>query len=704
MNEFQDTKFYKLLQDFFINNDKETFIQFLAEFYNRTEGIINKNNIQDDLIKELRELYIKFSEEGIDENIVREKVNYFVENNVKIQNIFSQLSANDNKIQNINSQIENIETIDLTNNELLLFGSYQSGNFSSVNAFTLYVGDDCEKCYPINNNKIIEFVTGKPLWDIACFYANNKFYFIGDYKDNNEVWGGNSFLLLETEDLINFKQTPFKIRSSTKNITQTWAPKIFKDGERYYLIYCIQENNETYVDTNLLNIEHQKLKLCYSVALDNTFTNWSDPTYFNINSDECYIDPFMYKINGVYHLFACYDNNAEIRHFTSQSLNGRYELKGVVPFPNVTEAPSIIDFNNKFYIFVDSHRATGGRDSGLIQVMESDDLYTWTNLKTYKNTANATMRHFAPLVVKAKEQKEIINNLFKKFKINNNYIDSNNSVLSSEKNNISYFDLASLTPKTTKTIDELYVMPNTIYYMNSYIDTITINKLNASKLKNFDTFSFVLNSFGDSKLTIKNNSDKGGFLPTRKDLIIDGYKGSNLITFTVLDGYIKCYTFMEYVEHKHKFNFVKNGDFKREELTMFGGMNGYTPTLDSSKEYLKIEETSTALWKGVAQDIILQQNKKYRVSAVIFTKDKTLLTDEIGLTIKGVRSIDSQDIELGATYLKPSDIKDYYGKEISFILDTSNITLSDYNRFYVYLFLKKQGCIYVKNIKVEYVE
>ena len=61
MNEFQDTKFYKLLQDFFINNDKETFIQFLAEFYNRTEGIINKNNIQDEVIKELRELYIKFS-------------------------------------------------------------------------------------------------------------------------------------------------------------------------------------------------------------------------------------------------------------------------------------------------------------------------------------------------------------------------------------------------------------------------------------------------------------------------------------------------------------------------------------------------------------------------------------------------------------------------------------------------------------------
>ena len=60
MIEFKDSKFYKLLQDFFINNNKETFIQMLAEFYNRTEGIIIKNNSQDDIIKELRELYLEF--------------------------------------------------------------------------------------------------------------------------------------------------------------------------------------------------------------------------------------------------------------------------------------------------------------------------------------------------------------------------------------------------------------------------------------------------------------------------------------------------------------------------------------------------------------------------------------------------------------------------------------------------------------------
>ena len=115
MIEFKESKFYKLLQDFFINNDKETFLQMLGEFYNRTEGIINKNNVQDELIKELRELFLKFNEEGIDENIVIEKVNYFVENNEKIQDIIAKIIRNKNNIENITSQLETIINLNTIN-------------------------------------------------------------------------------------------------------------------------------------------------------------------------------------------------------------------------------------------------------------------------------------------------------------------------------------------------------------------------------------------------------------------------------------------------------------------------------------------------------------------------------------------------------------------------------------------------------------
>ena len=94
---FTESNFYKALQDFFINNNKDTFLEMLGEFYNRTEEIINKNILQDEIIKELRELYIKFNEEGIDEKIVIEKINKFLENSSKIENINKKISKIDNK-------------------------------------------------------------------------------------------------------------------------------------------------------------------------------------------------------------------------------------------------------------------------------------------------------------------------------------------------------------------------------------------------------------------------------------------------------------------------------------------------------------------------------------------------------------------------------------------------------------------------------
>ena len=119
MSKFEESNFYKALQDFFINADKKTFLQFLAEFYNRTEGIIDKDNIQDDLIKELRELYLELNEKGIDENIVKEKVNYFLENSVKIKNIISKLTTITNNIKNISSQLDaNIRELDNSKVEL----------------------------------------------------------------------------------------------------------------------------------------------------------------------------------------------------------------------------------------------------------------------------------------------------------------------------------------------------------------------------------------------------------------------------------------------------------------------------------------------------------------------------------------------------------------------------------------------------------
>ena len=123
MIAFTESNFYKALQDFFVNNNKETFLEMLGEFYNRTQLIIDKNESQDDIIKELRELYITLNEKNIDNNIVKEKVNYFLENSNKIQKIYLELShkANITKINDLEGQINN-----------LVFGATGDGNNAEV--------------------------------------------------------------------------------------------------------------------------------------------------------------------------------------------------------------------------------------------------------------------------------------------------------------------------------------------------------------------------------------------------------------------------------------------------------------------------------------------------------------------------------------------------------------------------------------------
>ena len=151
MDEFKESKFYKLLQDFFINNNKETFLQMLAEFYNRTEGIIEKNVVQDEIIKELRELYLEISEKGIDENIVREKVNYYVENNVKIQDILAKLVINTNKIENNTGKIENnTEKLNTNTNNIENINSQLDTVMTNINniklsGYTKYIAGDLKK-------------------------------------------------------------------------------------------------------------------------------------------------------------------------------------------------------------------------------------------------------------------------------------------------------------------------------------------------------------------------------------------------------------------------------------------------------------------------------------------------------------------------------------------------------------------------------
>ena len=245
MSKFEESNFYKALQDFFINADKKTFIQFLAEFYNRTEGIIDKNKIQDDLIKELRDLYLEFNEKGIDKNIVKQKVNYFLENSVKIKDIISKLTTNTNNIKNINSQLDNkanqldleVESARIDSFTRLSEGS-TTGDAELIDA---RVGSDGEVYSNVGNSIRTQ---------INRMYSNIETY-IGKSLKYNYEWIDGGYIDNTNGNLVsnnNWKYTDFiKITDGVKSLG------VFTTLDGSYSYNAFYDINKTFISNFSVN-------------------------------------------------------------------------------------------------------------------------------------------------------------------------------------------------------------------------------------------------------------------------------------------------------------------------------------------------------------------------------------------------------------------------------------------------------------------
>ena len=275
MVEFKESKFYKLLQDFFINNNKETFLQMLGEFYNRTEGILEKDDVQDELIKELRKLYIEFNEKGIDENIVIEKVNYFVENNVKIKDILAKLVINTNKIEDnteklaINtSNIENIfsqmDTIESDNNKVTTL--CKSDENLDVVLNSLIKSSDGTKILVPSGNYIIN--------DTIQILKNNIHLVFSQgctitttFHNKNAIWIGHNVNNITIENL--------NIIGIANRDNEDWCISV---GEN--------SNNIKFINNRLSNFSGGIMltRKNYNIIFDgNSFINMKFPTNLNPN-------------------------------------------------------------------------------------------------------------------------------------------------------------------------------------------------------------------------------------------------------------------------------------------------------------------------------------------------------------------------------------------------------------------------------------
>ena len=351
MSKFEESNFYKALQDFFINADKKTFLQFLAEFYNRTEGIIDKNNIQDDLIKELRELYLEFNEKGINENILREKIDYFLENNREIKNIYSRIDNNYSKIKNVDLQLD--KTVkSMMGNIKLNIPCYDGGN-QAVHPKVLY----------FNNGW-----NGYKYWMIFTPYTKTN----DKYENPSIVCSDDGVEWIVPNGLIN----PISPKPSNNETWYNSDPHLVMNGNTMEVWYRKAEKNP-------------KNEWIYRQTSTDGI-NWTQPELLMTGiegNDLNLLSPVVMYEEGKYRIWVA--TNGKLRYFESTT-GSNWQLKNtnlMTGYPYLWHHDIIKDGDKYILLYCGGGGADNGYRKSLYYAIGSDGL-TWSEpieLMSYKN-------------------------------------------------------------------------------------------------------------------------------------------------------------------------------------------------------------------------------------------------------------------------------------------------------------------------------
>ena len=177
----------------FYNINNENFIEFLSEFYGDILEIKGNDEIHKKLINELFLLYDEFNEKGIDEKILKDKIDLFLESNQiikkigKLQNDTEDIKTETN---NISSQL-NTKT-NLNNEGINVSNNGENTNGNAIGKF--YIGQDGEV-------RVLELYNRSGVKEGATHTNNDgkETFVIHHYNDKGSVQvdnvGRNNFIL-----------------------------------------------------------------------------------------------------------------------------------------------------------------------------------------------------------------------------------------------------------------------------------------------------------------------------------------------------------------------------------------------------------------------------------------------------------------------------------------------------------------------------
>lgn len=190
-----------------------------------------------------------------------------------------------------------------------------------------------------------------------------------------------------------------------------------------------------------------------------------------------------------------------------------YTLINELNNDGIMEAPSVIFFDNKYWLYADAQEHTN-------PFYVSDDLENWSTLNKLTVEDNINIRHFTPIVIDTTEKKNVIKNFIKNLGVEpipQKEINMGNIILINEG-----------------TVDCLTLMPKAIYRYNATTETI-INSIDTSLMKKGDK-CYIHPAFSNdtSKLTIAYNANNLIWWNRAKDIVFSKANSNNDIVYEIV--------------------------------------------------------------------------------------------------------------------------------------------------------------------------
>ncbi|HEP1819861.1 TPA: hypothetical protein VB845_001692 [Streptococcus suis] len=261
--------------------------------------------------------------------------------------------------------------------ETILYSFMPDGDWREHHGFVFY---EAEESHPLQLSKIASYSSSEmPGRDMSLWQEKNGTIWAAvtyqNLSKSGEVrlYSGDSVNELQAID-INLGITKLA-KSLGREVKSVWAPEFFQDTDGSIYLLTTVNDQGTMVDKNKNTIAKHSI---YISRMDMGGPSVLSTELVDLSSNKNYIDPHIYKKDGVYHLFLKDEYSKTLDYFQSRNLKEWTLVTEDFISSKIgremvyTEGQFIIEVKGQVYIYFDKYNEGGLYPKGQYVIISND--------------------------------------------------------------------------------------------------------------------------------------------------------------------------------------------------------------------------------------------------------------------------------------------------------------------------------------------